>query len=58
MRIMTTKKATACVSLAVAGILALSACGSIVRMILQVRPRLLLHQVHLVLLVPQEAPTL
>ncbi len=28
MRIMTTKKATACVSLAVAGILALSACGS------------------------------
>ena len=28
MRIMTTKKATACVSLAVAGIMALSACGS------------------------------
>lgn len=28
MRIMTTKKATACVSLAVAGVLALSACGS------------------------------
>ncbi|NLR26600.1 1,4-beta-cellobiosidase [Rothia dentocariosa] len=28
MRIMTTKKATACISLAVAGILALSACGS------------------------------
>ena len=58
MRIMTTKKATACVSLAVAGILALSACGSDSAMILQVRPRLLLHQVHLVLLAPQEAPTL
>ena len=58
MRIMTTKKATACVSLAVAGILALSAAAQIVRMILQVRPRLLLRQVHLVLLAPQEAPVL